>query len=180
MWDYEITKLGVNKPNFYKNKILVPFPIESSLSGVQKNVGKDNELWYHSIFIVPKSWKGKNIILHFGGVDWKSEIWINDVYVGSHQGGYDPFSFDITSYLNKVAEEIHFGTKNEVFQKHFLQNIDKIDASAFEGEKVIVKGCGHIPLTEDLYIAITKKLQNAVSSLMFGEACSAVPVFKKK
>ena len=49
-----------------------------------------------------------------------------------------------------------------------------------EGEKVIVKGCGHIPLTEDLYIAITKKLQNAVSSLMFGEACSAVPVFKKK
>ena len=86
----------------------------------------------------------------------------------------------ITSYLNKVAEEIHFGTKNEVFQKHFLQNIDKIDASAFEGEKVIVKGCGHIPLTEDLYIAITKKLQNAVSSLMFGEACSAVPVFKKK
>ena len=86
----------------------------------------------------------------------------------------------ITSYLNKVAEEIHFGTKNEVFQKHFLQNIDKIDASAFEGEKVIVKGCGHIPLTEDLYIAITKKLQNAVSSLMFGEACSAVPVFKKR
>ena len=86
----------------------------------------------------------------------------------------------ITSYLNKVAEEIHFGTKNEVFQKHFLQNIDKIDAIEFEGEKVIVKGCGHIPLTEDLYIAITKKLQNAVSSLMFGEACSAVPVFKKR
>ena len=86
----------------------------------------------------------------------------------------------ITSYLNNGASEIHFGTKNEVFQKHFLQNIDKIDATEFEGEKVIVKGCGHIPLTEDLYIAITKKLQNAVSSLMFGEACSAVPVFKKK
>ena len=86
----------------------------------------------------------------------------------------------ITSYLNNAASEIHFGTKNEVFQKHFLQNIDKIDATEFEGEKVIVKGCGHIPLTEDLYIAITKKLQNAVSSLMFGEACSAVPVFKKK
>mgnify|MGYP001807650282 FL=1 len=105
LWDYEITKLGVNKPNFYKNKILVPFPIESSLSGVQKNVGKDNELWYHSIFIVPKSWKGKNIILHFGGVDWKSEVWINDVYVGSHQGGYDPFSFDITSYLNNKKNQ---------------------------------------------------------------------------
>ena len=86
----------------------------------------------------------------------------------------------ITSHLNNVSSEIHFGTKNEVFQKHFLQNIDKIDATEFEGAKVIVKGCGHIPLTEDLYIAITKKLQNAVSSLMFGEACSAVPVFKKK
>ena len=105
LWDYEITKLGVNKPNFYKNKILVPFPIESSLSGVQKNVGKENELWYHSIFVVPKSWKGRNIILHFGGVDWKSEIWINDVYVGSHQGGYDPFSFDITSQLNNKKKQ---------------------------------------------------------------------------
>jgi len=86
----------------------------------------------------------------------------------------------ITSYLNKVAEEIHFGTKNEVFQKHFLQNIESINPAEFENKKVIVKGCGHIPLTEDLYVAITKKLQNAVSSLMFGEACSAVPVFKKK
>ena len=86
----------------------------------------------------------------------------------------------ITSYLNNAASEIHFGTKNEVFQKHFLQNIERIDAEEFRGGKVIVKGCGHIPLTESLYIAITKKLQNTVSSLMFGEACSAVPVFKKK
>ena len=105
LWDYEISKLGGNKPNFYKDKILVPFPVESSLSGVQKNVGKENELWYHSIFVVPKSWKGRNIILHFGGVDWKSEIWINDVYVGSHQGGYDPFSFDITSQLNNKKKQ---------------------------------------------------------------------------
>ena len=85
-----------------------------------------------------------------------------------------------TSYLNKIGNEIHFGTKEEVFQKHFLQNIEGIDAEEFKGGKVIVKGCGHIPLTEALYIAITKKLQNTVSSLMFGEACSAVPVFKTK
>ena len=62
----------------------------------------------------------------------------------------------------------------------FSDNIDAIDATEFENKKVIVKGCGHIPLNEDLYVAITKKLQNTVSSLMFGEACSAVPVFKKK
>ena len=86
----------------------------------------------------------------------------------------------ITSYLNNIASEIHFGTKEEVFQKKFSDNIDSIDSSEFEDKKVIVKGCGQIPLSEILYIAITKKLQNTVSSLMFGEACSSVPVFKKK
>ena len=85
-----------------------------------------------------------------------------------------------TSYLNKVGHEIHFGTKEEVFQKIFAENIDGIDTSEFEKKKVIVKGCGHIPLNENLYVAITKKLQPTVSSLMFGEACSAVPVLKNK
>jgi len=86
----------------------------------------------------------------------------------------------LTSYLNNSASKIYFGTKEEVFQKIFSDNIDAIDATEFENKKVIVKGCGQVPLTESLYIAITKKLQNTVSSLMFGEACSAVPVFKKK
>ena len=86
----------------------------------------------------------------------------------------------LTSYLNNSASKIYFGTKEEVFQKIFSDNIDAIDATEFENKKVIVKGCGQVPLTEALYIAITKKLQNTVSSLMFGEACSAVPVFKKK
>ena len=86
----------------------------------------------------------------------------------------------VTSHLNNVASEIHAGNKETVFQKLFLQNIENINPSEFENKKVIVKGCGHIPLTEDLYIAITEKLQNTVNSLMFGEACSAVPVFKKK
>jgi len=86
----------------------------------------------------------------------------------------------LTSYLNNSASKIHFGTKEEVFQKIFSDNIDAIDATEFENKKVIVKGCGQVPLTETLYVAITNKLQNTVSSLMFGEACSAVPVFKKK
>ena len=85
----------------------------------------------------------------------------------------------VTSYLNTVNADIHFGIKEDVFQQIFTKNINAIDASKFENKKVIVKGCGKIPLTEALYIAITKKLQNTVSSLMFGEACSAVPVFKK-
>jgi len=86
----------------------------------------------------------------------------------------------VTSYLNTVNADIHFGIKEDVFQQIFMNNINAIDASKFESKKVIVKGCGQIPLTEALYIAITKKLQNTVSSLMFGEACSAVPVLKNK
>ena len=86
----------------------------------------------------------------------------------------------VTSYLNSVNADIHFGIKEDVFQQIFTSNINAIDASEFESKKVIVKGCGQIPLTEALYIAITKKLQNTVSSLMFGEACSAVPVLKNK
>ena len=86
----------------------------------------------------------------------------------------------VTSYLKGIASEIHFGKKEDVFQQIFTANIDAIDSTEFEGKKVIVKGCGQIPLSASLYMAITKKLQNTVSSLMFGEACSAVPVFKKK
>ena len=86
----------------------------------------------------------------------------------------------VTSYLKGIASEIHFGKKENVFQQIFTVNIDAIDSAEFKNKKVIVKGCGQIPLSESLYIAITKKLQNTVSSLMFGEACSAVPVLKNK
>ena len=86
----------------------------------------------------------------------------------------------ITSYLNSVKAKIYFGPKQDVFQQIFANNINDIDPSKFKRKKVIVKGCGQIPLSEVLYITITKKLQNSVSSLMFGEACSAVPVLKNK
>ena len=85
-----------------------------------------------------------------------------------------------TSYLNRVSSKIYFGNKKDVFQDIFKKNINEIVSSEFEGQKIIIKGCGHIPLSESLYIAITEKLQPVVGSLMFGEACSAVPVFKKK
>jgi hypothetical protein len=86
----------------------------------------------------------------------------------------------VTSYLKGIANEIHFGEKEDVFQQIFTANIDAIDNTEFQNKKVIVKGCGQIPLSASLYMAITKKLQNTVSSLMFGEACSAVPVLKNK
>ena len=86
----------------------------------------------------------------------------------------------VTSYLKGIASKIHFGKKEDVFQQIFTANIDAIDSTEFENKKVIVKGCGQIPLSASLYMAITKKLQDTVSSLMFGEACSAVPVLKNK
>ena len=86
----------------------------------------------------------------------------------------------VSSYLNPICSHLHFGTKEDVFQKIILENINAMEEAEFQDKKVIVKGCGNILLSESLYIAITQKLQNSVSSLMFGEACSAVPVFKKK
>ena len=101
LWDYTITSKGENKPENYDGEILVPFPIESSLSGVRKRISKEQELWYHKNFQIPKKWKRKEIIIHFGAVDWESELWINDINIGLHKGGYDPFSFNITPYLRK-------------------------------------------------------------------------------
>ena len=58
-----------------------------------KEVGAKNELWYETNFTIESNWKSKNILLHFGAVDWKTEVWINDVKVGSHTGGLYSFYF---------------------------------------------------------------------------------------
>jgi beta-galactosidase/beta-glucuronidase len=99
LWDYAIAPKGRAEPKNFTGKILVPFAIESSLSGVQKNVGDKNELWYKRQFTIPENWTGKNIVLHFGAVDWRADVFVNDAYIGTHQGGYTPFSFDITAAL---------------------------------------------------------------------------------
>ncbi len=99
LWQYAVTPRGAAEPATFDGQILVPFAIESSLSGVMKEVGDANELWYKRDFTIPGSWKGKNIILNFGAVDWKADVFINDILIGSHQGGFTPFSFDVTPYL---------------------------------------------------------------------------------
>ena len=99
LWEYAIVRRGAAEPVTFDGKILVPFAIETSLSGVMKEVGDRNELWYKRVFTVPANWKDKNVILNFGAVDWRAEVFVNDVMVGSHQGGYTPFSFNITPFL---------------------------------------------------------------------------------
>lgn len=101
LWHYAITPVGHSAPQTYDGQILVPFPVESSLSGVGRKLGEKNELWYRRQFSIPSKWKGKRILLHFGAVDWKTDVWVNDVKVGGHSGGYTPFSFDVTAALQK-------------------------------------------------------------------------------
>ncbi|MCR5646361.1 MAG: beta galactosidase jelly roll domain-containing protein [Bacteroidales bacterium] len=100
LWNYAITPKDGKQPSNYEGQILVPFCVESSLSGVQKTVGADKALWYQREFNLPKGWKGQRVLLHFGAVDWMADVWVNGIKVGSHTGGYTPFSFDITQTLN--------------------------------------------------------------------------------
>ena len=102
LWQYAILpKEQEAAPAGYQGKILVPFAVESALSGVGKTVGKDSVLWYERTLNIPAGFKNKKVLLQFGAVDWLCNVYVNGKPVGTHQGGYDPFSFDITSALNK-------------------------------------------------------------------------------
>ena len=104
LWNYAITEASAET---FKadGKILVPFAVESSLSGVGRKITKNDALWYERTFTLPRKWNGKNILLHFGAVDWQAEVFVNGVLVGEHKGGYDPFSFDITPFLKKSGKQ---------------------------------------------------------------------------
>lgn len=108
LWDYAIVPASAPDalPATMDGKILVPFAIESALSGVGKLVGKDNVLWYKTTISLPAKRKGK-WLLHFGAVDWQADIFVNGQKLASHRGGYDPFSIDISSALIKgTTQEI--------------------------------------------------------------------------
>ncbi len=97
LWDYAVT--NASAPSRFDGKILVPFPIESALSGVMTPLDAKNTLWYQREFTLPKDWAGRRILLHFGAVDWACRVFINGRAIGEHHGGYDHFTFDITPYL---------------------------------------------------------------------------------
>ena len=104
VWQFQPGKEGDATPKGEKlaSEILVPFPVESALSGVMEH---HDRLWYRRTFTVPGDWKGKRILLHFGAVDWEAEIFVNGESLGVHKGGYDPFSFDITRALKDGGGE---------------------------------------------------------------------------
>jgi len=99
LWDYALLSKSAVKPTNFQGKILVPFCIESALSGVGKSMMPEDRLWYRCEFTIPTAWNSDRVILHFEAVDWSSSVWINGAFVGAHKGAYDRFSFDITNYL---------------------------------------------------------------------------------
>ncbi len=129
LWDYSIQPLESSAPEKYDGQILVPYPIESALSGVKKPLTAKERLWYHRKFKAPKLAGGKRLLLHFGAVDWEAKVSVNGKGVGEHRGGYDPFTFDIT-------DAIKVGAENELvvavfdptggFQPKGKQNFNKI------------------------------------------------------
>jgi beta-galactosidase/beta-glucuronidase len=101
LWDYAIVsrESDIIPPPRWDGRILVPFPIESALSGVMKTVREFNRLWYHRTFEVPAAWGGKRTLLHFGAVDWEAWVHVNGKSFPMHRGGYDAFTLDITDAL---------------------------------------------------------------------------------
>lgn len=106
LWSYAVTALADTKPSSFEGEILVPFAIESALSGVQKTLKPTDILWYERAFTVPAKWASQRVMLNFGAVDWSADVYVNDILVGSHTGGYAPFSMDITAALKKGEQKL--------------------------------------------------------------------------
>ncbi len=106
LWQYNILPSAAQSiPASFAGKILVPFAVESALSGVEKTVGKDSVLWYQRSFTLPANFKKNNVLLHFGAVDWDCTVFVNGQEIGNHKGGYTSFSFDITAALKKSGPQ---------------------------------------------------------------------------
>ena len=105
-WDYAITPAAATQPASMDGKILVPFAVESRLSGVARKLLPTDRLWYRRRFTIPTGWTDRRTLLHFDAVDYESTIWVNGALAGSHRGGYDPFSIDVTPYLKPGSNEL--------------------------------------------------------------------------
>jgi hypothetical protein len=105
-WDFTLTDSASEVPGHFDDRILVPFCVESTLSGVTRKVTRKNAMWYRKHLRLEKPTNGQRILLHFGGVDWHASLWVNGQKIGEHAGGYDPFYFDVTEALNKKDIQI--------------------------------------------------------------------------
>ncbi len=99
VWQFAPASAGQAPPigTDLPQRILVPYPMESGLSGIEAHYDYS---WYRRTFTIPSSWSEQQVLLHFGAVDWQATVWVNGQLIGTHSGGYDPFSMDITSALH--------------------------------------------------------------------------------
>ncbi|MCK8495012.1 glycoside hydrolase family 2 [Spirosoma sp. RP8] len=109
MWEYAITPKTAPAPTAFAGQILVPFCVESTVSKVNKPLSPDQRLWYRRNVTIPRDWNGQRVLLHFGAVDYECNLWVNGGLVGSHTGGSDAFSFDITNYLKDGQNQVLLG-----------------------------------------------------------------------
>ena len=107
VWEFSASD---TRPSAFPERILVPYPVESALSGIQRH---EDRMWYRRTFTVPAGWDGQRLLLNFGAVDYKATVWVNGVRVGAHAGGYDAWSLDITSALRRSGpQEVLVGVED--------------------------------------------------------------------
>jgi hypothetical protein len=100
-WEYAKRPRRERAPESYDGRILVPFPLESPLSGVAGTLGPDEALWYRRPFSVPDAWRGRRLMLRFGAVDWGARVSVNGKLAAIHRGGFSSFGCDVTDFLNE-------------------------------------------------------------------------------
>lgn len=131
LWDYAVTKNADAQPAKFEGKILVPFCIESALSGVKRKFTDKDRLWYAREFTAPALARGERLMLNFGAVDYEATVFLNGKRIGTHKGGYDAFFFDITDYLksgpNSLVVSVLDGTNNGPVGKQKVSAFDKPD-----------------------------------------------------
>ncbi len=106
LWKYGIAPIEQDYSDLVTGEILVPFPIESALSGVGRSLEPDERLFYRNAFSIPSAWAGMRVLLHFEGVDWEATVWVNGQRMGIHRGGYIPFQYDITDVIKGKENEL--------------------------------------------------------------------------
>jgi hypothetical protein len=99
LWQYAITPKAATEPTHWQGRILVPFAVQSKLSGVNRTVSPQQRLWYRTSFVAPELSGGEQLLLHFGGAMYRTHIFLNGKNIGLHNGDFSHFTFNITSDL---------------------------------------------------------------------------------
>jgi hypothetical protein len=186
LWDYAITAHDAGSPTTWDGQILVPFCVESALSGVKKTVGAERALWYRRHLKIRRV-EGRRTLLHFGAVDWHARVWVNGQLMGEHRGGYTPFSFDITDALTRgrqtltvrvwdptdqgtqprgkqvrAPEGIWYTSVTGIWQTVWLEQVPEVHIAGLKVVPDIHAACFHITVTSntppsDLVVTVTAR-----------------------